>query len=597
VSLLSNRGESRGRILETMRRFLRSDQLILLILAILTGAIAAYGAIGFGYLYRLIQGVAFGTFAETLYTHVQTLPSWQIVAVPTIGGLFIGLFIHYFMPGGRPRGVADVMAGVTLHSGRMDIRSTMGAAVVSAASIGVGGSVGREGPVVHLGAGMASWVSRRLGLSRTITINLLGCGAAAAISASFNAPIAGLIFAHEIIIGHYALSAMAPIALASVTGTIISRGHFGDFSAFIAPTNSIVSYLEFPAFALLGVVSALVAIILMKSIIFAQDLSAKMPLPRWVHPAIGGALIGAIALAFPQVLGVGYGATDAAMKEQFSLELLLALLAVKTAAVAISLGSGFAGGVFSPSLFLGAMLGGAFGIIATEAFPHLSSGHSAYTLVGMGAVAGAVLGAPLSTIMIVFELTGANNYSFIIAVMVAVVIASVITQQAFGGSFFAWQLKARGVNLDRGRETGFLAEIHIGDVMSPEYTCVSQDTPMAELREKLHLAPHAQLFVLDNDGALIGTIGLSDIAEGAYDPALDGIVNAADVTRSNPPVLMRETDLEVAIKLMEDVHEEHVAVVEDTDSMQMIGVVHEVEVMLAYNNAIVRAREEEHGAL
>jgi CIC family chloride channel protein len=580
-----------------MRRFLRNDQLVLLVLAILMGAVAAYGAIGFGYLYRLIQGLFFGTFGETLYTHAQSLPAWKIVAVPTIGGFFIGLFIHFFMPGGRPRGVADVMEVITLHSGRMDIKSTIGAAVVSAASVGVGGSVGREGPVVHLGAGLASWISRRLGASRTITINLLGCGAAAAISASFNAPIAGTIFALEVVIGHYALSALAPIALASVTGTILSRAHFGDFSAFVVPSHSIVSYLEFPAFALLGVVSALAAIILMKSIMFVQDFCSKSLLPRWVHPAIGGALIGLIALAYPQVLGVGYGATDAAMKEEVALGLLFALLAAKTAAVAISLGSGFAGGIFSPSLFLGAMLGGVFGIIATEAFPQLSSGYSAYTLVGMGAVAGAVLGAPLSTILIVFELTGANNYSFIIAVMVAVVIASVITQQAFGGSFFWQQLKKRGVNLTRGRETGFLAEVHIGDVMTKNYTNVSRETPVAELREKLQKAPNAQLFVLGERGTLVGTIGLADVAEAAFDPSLDGIVNAADITRPNPPVLMRETDLEVAIKLMEDVHEEHIAVVEDTDNMQMIGVVHEVDVMLAYNNAIVRAREEERGAL
>ena len=322
-----------------------------------------------------------------------------------------------------------------------------------------------------------------------------------------------------------------------------------------------------------------------------------MPLPRWVHPAIGGALIGLIALAYPQVLGVGYGATDAAMKEQVALGLILVLLAAKTAAVAISLGSGFAGGVFSPSLFFGAMLGGAFGIIATEAFPQLSSGYSAYTLLGMGAVAGALLGAPLSTILIVFELTGASNYSFVIAVMVGVVIASVITQQAFGGSFFWQQLKTRGVNLARGREMGFLAEVHIGDVMTKKYIHVGRETPVAELREKLHKTPNAQLFVLDERGALVGTIGLADVAEAVFDPSLDGIVNAADVTRPNPPVLMRETDLEVAIKLMEDVHEEHIAVVEDTDTMQMIGVVHEVEVILAYNNAIVRPREEEHGAL
>jgi len=578
-----------------LRAILRNEQLVLLVLAVIMGAVASYGAIAFRYLYLMIQGVSFGTFADMLYTQAQNLPAWHILLVPTLGGLLIGLFVHFFMPGRRPHAVADVMEAVAVRSGRIGMRAGLGSALVSAASIGVGGSVGREGPVVHLGAALCSFISRRLGLSRSLTINLLGCGVAAAISSSFNAPIAGTFFALEVIIGHYALTAFAPIVLASVTGAMIARAHFGNFPAFIVPENPIVSPLEFPAFALLGVVSAGVAIIMMKSIGYTQQFAGKSPLPPWTNPMIGGFLVGVIALVFPQVLGVGYGTTDVALKEQLELSLLIALLAAKMAAVALSLGMGFGGGVFSPSLFLGAMVGGAFGIIAAAPFPDLASGHSAYTLVGMGAVAGAVLGAPISTILIVFELTG--DYAVTVAVMVAVVISSVITQQVFGGSYFSVQLDRRGLNLRRGREAGLLAQTHVGDVMTGMFTAVAPATPMPVLREKLQIAPHAQLFVVTDDGVLQGTITLGDLSGSAFDTSLDDVVNAADVVRTHPPVLTPDTDLDVAIKLMEDVHEEHIAVVENRETMKMIGVVHEVEVMLAYNRALMRARAEEHGEL
>jgi CIC family chloride channel protein len=587
--------ETSRKIIAALRQFMHNEQLVLLVLAVIMGALASYGAIAFRYLVLLIQGVSFGTFSDTLYTHAASLPRWQIVLVPTLGGLLIGLFVHYFMPGRRTHAVADVIEAVALRSGRMGIRAGLGAAAVSAASIGVGASVGREGPVVHLGAALCSRICRQFGLSRSLTINLLGCGVAAAVAASFNAPIAGTFFALEVIIGHYAITAFAPIVLASVTGTIISRAQFGDYPAFILPGQTIASPLEFPAFALLGVVSAIAAIIMMRSIGVARDLALRTPLPRMFHPMVGGLLVGLMALAFPQVLGVGYGTTDAALRGNLELYLLLALIAAKTAAVAISLGAGFGGGVFSPSLFLGAMVGGAFGVIATSVFPELSSGHSAYTLVGMGAVAGAVLGAPISTILIIFEMTG--DYAVTVAVMVAVVIASVITQQAFGQSFFSWQMEQRGINLRRGRETGLLAETTVADVMKADYTAVAPSTPMAQLREKLQTAPYGTLFVVEEDGRLHGTVTLSDLAEAAFDTSMDSLLNAEDVARSRPPVLAADADLEAALKLMESTHEEHIAVLADLDGRRMTGIVHQVDVMLVYNRALLRVHREEHGVM
>ena len=234
---------------------------------------------------------------------------------------------------------------------------------------------------------------------------LLGCGVAAAVAASFNAPIAGVFFALEVVLGHYALRAFAPIVMASVVGTLVTRAHYGNFPAFIIPEYAIVSFWEFPAFILLGAVCALAAIIFTRSVFFVEDRMVKhVPLPRWSHPVVGGLLVGVIAIQFPHVLGVGYEATDAALREQLSLSLMLALIVFKTAATAISLGSGFGGGVFTPSLFIGAMTGSAFGIVASMAFPELAASHGLYAIVGMGAVAGAVLGAPISTFLIVFEL-------------------------------------------------------------------------------------------------------------------------------------------------------------------------------------------------
>ena len=591
---------SRTQIIGSLRRMLRNDQLVLLVLAVFMGAVAAYLAIAFRELYLLVQGLGFSTYSDTLVSAARDLPKWQIVLVPTVGGLLIGLFVHHFMPNRRPQSVTDVVAAVAMRSGNMGYREAFGGALINVASIGVGASVGREGPVVHLGAAVCSRLARALHLNRSLVINLLGCGVAAAIAASFNAPFAGAFFATEVIIGHYALTAVAPIMLASVTGTIIARAHFGDFPAFIIPPNPIVSLLEFPAFALLGIISALMAVVLMRSISVGQDISAKidskLSVPRWLHPMLGGAMVGLIAIAFPEVLGVGYGTTDAALKGLIGLELLLALLAAKTAAVAISLGSGFGGGVFSPSLFLGAMLGGAFGIIATQVFPELSSGHSAYTMVGMAAVAGAVLGAPISTILIIFELTRDNSVT--VAVMVAVVIASVVTQQMFGGSYFLKQLDSRGLNIRRGREAGLLAQIHVGDVMTTSaFSKVALSLPIDDLREKLQTAPHGQLVVVDDDGVIRGTITLSDLSDAAFDHSVDSLLKAVDVMRTAPPVLTPDTDLDDALELMEDIHEEHIAVVDGKDTMKLVGVVNEVELMLAYNRALMRARAEEHGEL
>ncbi|MBK1669364.1 hypothetical protein CKO28_15100 [Rhodovibrio sodomensis] len=642
---------SRRRLLVTLKRFGKNDQVILSVMALLLGM----GAGGLAILFRLaidgVQILALGFPGEELITLLREEPWWRMLLAPAVGGLMIGLFVHAFMPGRRPQGVAQVIQASALRGGRMDLVIGIKAACVSATSIGVGASVGREGPVVHLGATVASYLATVLHLGRSLTRTMLGCGVAAAVAASFNAPIAGVFFALEVVVGHYALSAFAPVVIASVTGTIVSRMYYGDYPAFVLPqTYTIESFWEFPAFALLGVVCAAAAILFIFFVGAAEGAFDRARVPRWARPGVAGLLVGALAaLGFPHLLGVGYEATDLALSEVYALDMLVALGALKIAATAVCLAAGFGGGVFSPALFIGAMAGGAFGLIATEAFPHLSSGHGAYTLVGMGAVAGSVLGAPISTILMIFELT--SDYALTIAVMVSTVIASVITQQLHGRSFFIWQLERQGISLSGGQEARLLRAIRVRQLVDRTYATVRPDTPIAEVRALLVKAPWGELFVTEPsaepasagaaasnppvraagdgqydspdpgadtdhgpdggpdhgpDGAsgsdapepgehLLGTITFHDLSEAAFDTSRDNRLTAARMMRPAPTVLELDDDLERAVKVFGASGEVHLPVVDDRQHFRLQGVAHEHELMATYHRALTQARREERG--
>ena len=581
-----------NRVLMRLRLVIRNDQLILSILAVLVGAIAGIGVIFIREGIDFVQGIFLGGSSDKLINSLLVLPWWRILLVPTLGGLMVGLFVYYLIPGRKPCGVSKVIEASVFQGGRMNFRVGIGASIASIFSIGVGGSVGREGPAIHLGATIGAWFSEKLHLTRSLSRALLGCGSAAAVAASFNAPIAGALFAHEVIVGHFAMSAFAPIVISSVVGTIVSRIYFGDAPAFEITQQSLASLWEFPAVVGLGIAGGLVAIIFMRTTMASEDLIKKLPGPHWIRPDIGGFLLGLIALAFPHVLGVGYEATDMALNAQLPLYLLISLLFMKILSTSICIGSGFGGGVFTPSLMVGAMLGGAYGIVVTSIFPDLSSGPGAYTIVGMGAVAAAVLGAPISTTLIVFELT--DDYPLTIAVMVGVVISSIIAQQFLGKSFFNWQLERAGLDLKSGFETTLLRSIKVKSITNTDAETVSISASLEELRNKLQFSEMGELFVILEDGELFGTIILADLSDIAFDHNVDNLINAGDIARINPPILDQDDDLENAMKVMQDSGEHFIAVVNNHETMKFIGVLNETDMMAAYNQALVRARHEEH---
>lgn len=575
-------------------RAIRNEQSVLFTLALVIGIAVGGGVIGFRLLIGLVQLICYGSDSEIDFaTLVAKLPAWHVLLVPTVGGLIIGLFVHYLMPHRRNHGVADIIEACALHGGRISARAGIGAALAAATSIGMGASVGREGPAVHLGASISAWVAKRLRLDRSLSLTLVGCGAAAAVAASFNAPIAGVFFALEVVVGNYALNVFAPIVISSVSATVVAQSYFGDQPAFLDVPNYyyVISVLEVPVFMLLGVVCAAMSATFMASTIVLHKQMSSSALPAWARPAIGGLVVGVIALAFPQVLGVGYQATDLAVRESLPLALLMALVIAKMVATVVSLGSGFAGGVFSPSLFIGAMTGGAFGIIASGVAPEHVSTHGVYTLVGMAGVAAAVLGAPVSTILVVFELT--SNYELVIAAMIVVVVATMLSRRLTRKSFFVWQLEQRGIDLGTARETGLLLAMTVRDLISDDHALVQARFKLADLHSVLRERPRA-LLVVDDEERLSGCLMLADVLRSTMEP--EGTLRtAADTMCPCDAVILPSTSLAQALELAGASDADYLPVVDDLEQRHVVGVVYHKDLIVMHNKALLAARAAERG--
>lgn len=448
-------------------------------IALAIGIAAGGAAVLFRLGISVIQSAVYGTDDFLmLHTIAANLAWYHVLAVPICGGLIVGGILHRFTDDGRVRSVADVIEGAALSRGRVEVRRGLASAAASLVTLSTGGSSGREGPVVHLAAVLSTILCRWIKANGITGRDLLGCAVAAAVSASFNAPIAGALFALEVVLRHFAVHAFAPIVIASAVGTVINRTVFGDVAEFVLPVqNALAFYVELPAFLLLGLVCGLVAVVLMKSIFWAEDFANFVQnltrLPRYLRPAVAGAMLGGLAIWFPHIIGVGYETTTAALTGSLLLHEAIVFVALKVLAVAITIGGRMGGGVFSPSLMIGALTGLAFGLIATSVFPNVSGEGSLYALAGMGAVAAAVLGAPISTTLIVFELTG--DWQTGLAVMVAVSLSTALASRLVDRSFFLTQLERRGVHLAAGPQAYLLATIpviaHLRD--APEDGCLS----------------------------------------------------------------------------------------------------------------------------
>jgi CIC family chloride channel protein len=438
--------------------------------AVAVGVAAGYAAVGFRLGIAMLQTQLYGADDETIHSAAADLNPLVVIAIPIAGAAAVGWLLSRYTENGRALGVADAIEASALHDGRVRLREGCASAGAALITLSTGGSSGREGPVVHFGAVISTWLSERLDLHGVAARDLLGCAVASAVSASFNAPIAGALFALEVVLRHYAVHAFGPIVLAAVAGAVISRVHLGDVTEFILPPPTPVFYAEIPAFALLGVVCGFVAVAMMRAVFLAERIGDRVQRRYGLSPVrramAAGAALGVTATLFPHIIGVGYETTSRALTANLDFWTCVVFAVVKTLAVGATFAGRLGGGVFSPSLMLGALTGAAFGIVAIGLAPAQAGSEGLYAIAGAGAVASAVLGASISTSLIVFELTG--DYRAAIAVMVSVALATAVAHRFVRKSFFLTQLANAGVALAAGPQSWLPRTIMVRRLMRPQ---------------------------------------------------------------------------------------------------------------------------------
>ena len=561
----------------------------ILLLAIVIGVLGGYGAVLFRFVILGVQYVFYQHTGEML-DYVMHLPGWQIVAMPAVGGILVGYVVSRWAKEAKGHGVPEVMEAVALRDGLIRKRVAFVKILASAVCIGSGGSVGREGPIVQIGSGIGSTVGQFFRATRPQQKTLVGCGAAAGIAATFNAPIAGALFALEVLLGDFGLTAFSPVVLSSVTATTISRHYFGDFPAFFVPPYQLQSLWEFLIYPFMGVAAGLVAILFIVVLYKAEDLFDQVRLPEWLKAGFGGLVLGVMLLKFPHVFGVGYGAINLSLTNHMGWELLLALVFIKVAATSLTIGSGGSGGIFAPSLFIGAMLGGAFGHAANALFPAATASPGAYALVAMGALVAGTTHAPITAILIIFEMTG--DYKIILPLMMACILACLTASSLKRGSIYTIKLLRRGVDIAGGVEQNILRTLKVGQFMDEEVETLAEGASLDEIIHAFKNRDASYLHVVNHDGELTGIISFRDIRTILDEEALRALVVAKDVATARVVTVTPSDSIQVALSHMSDRGVSQLPVVSRDDRRRLLGTLRHKDVMAAYDRAVLRREME-----
>ncbi|EYT79812.1 chloride channel protein [Streptomyces sp. Tu 6176] len=513
-------------------------------LAVIVGAGAGAGSLVFRWCIqtftRLLTG--HGDYAAapgTANPHLPWLGPYFVLLTPVIGGLLYGPLVNRFAKEARGHGVPEVMLAVAQRGGRISPKVAVVKTLASALTIGSGGSVGREGPIVQIGSALGSTLGRLLKVTEGRMRLLVACGAAGGIAATFNAPLAGVFFAMELILRTFTAEAFGATVLASVTASVIGRAAFGD-SAFLSLPDFHVDHLaQYGLFALLGIAAAIVGVGFARFLYLVEDACDWLWRgPEWLRPAAGGLLLGLVLLAMPQMYGVGYPVLQKATEGGYAVGFLLLLMLGKMLATSLTIGIGGSGGVFAPSLFIGAMLGSAYGITVHHLLPGTAGAVGAYALVGMGAVFAGSARAPITAVVILFELTG--EYSIILPLMLAIVLATAVSHLLSHGTVYTLKLHRRGIDLEGPARGARLGGQRVGAVMGPLPAPVPASTPLAEAADLLSRSGHGALPVFDGAGNYVGVVTAQAVAEALAEQPEGAPAEVGQLTEPPAPVTADE---------------------------------------------------------
>jgi len=570
---------------------LRDSEVALLLIAVAIGAGVSVVTCLTGEALILIRIALFGTIYAGHLSSAAGLDPLRMMAVPILGSLAYG-FVAWTERRLRGRDVVDPIEANALYGGKMSLRDSIAIAVMTLFSAGIGASVGMEAAYTQAGSGLASRVGQMLRFRRNDLRTLVGCGAAAAISAAFNAPLAGSFYAFELVIGGYSISALAPVGMAAVTAALVGRTFFDLKPLMDIPDQMPPGNVDFLYFAGIGIAAALIGVVAMRTVTGIESILQQWKLPRGIRPFVGGLMLAGFAYAFPQVLGSGHGAIETTINGLTPPMLLLGLLAAKLAASAVSVGSGLRGGLFSSSLYIGALLGALIGEGAALIDPALGHESITFTLVGMGAVGAAIVGAPVTMILLVLELTG--SYPITIGVIVAVLLASFGVREWFGYSFSTWRFHQRGLKLSGAHDIGWLTEITAETLMQRDMIFVRSSETLDEVKAAHPAGATGVLFVLDDEGTYRGSIDLPTLHL-AKPPTGGTASRVGDLLPVKQPVLPRRTPIRTMLQRFEESELEVLAVVDSTVTRRVIGYVTESYVLRRYNQELERRRSEELG--
>jgi CIC family chloride channel protein len=519
------------------------------VLAVLVGVGAGLGAVVFRFLIvwstRLLSGHA--DYAATRGAANPYLPGvgrWFVLAAPVIAGLIYGPLIYRFAREARGHGVPEVMYSVAERGGEIRPQVAAVKALASAICIGGGGSVGREGPIVQIGSALGSSLGQLVGLPASRLRLLVACGAAGGIAATFNAPIAGVFFALELILADFAVDSFAAVVLAAVAASAIGRAEFGDHPFLTLPAFTINSPVEYFCYALLGLGAAAVGVGFSRSLYLIEDVCDRLWRgPEWLRPVVGGVLLGALLLVLPQMYGVGYPVLGAAVSGRYLIAFLVVLLVGKVIATSLTIGIGGSGGVFAPSLFIGAMFGDIFGQILHVVEPGLGPTPGAYALVGMGAVFAGAARAPITAVLIMFELTG--EYHIILPLMLAIALAAGLSKLLSPDTIYTRKLLRRGVDLHAPLRR--LQSLTVATAAGPLPEPLAPDTRLDAIAVRFAATSDAALPVIDGHRQLRGVVLAIEVERALHDCTANVI--AADLAQT-VPVLAADVGLETALEAL-----------------------------------------------
>ncbi|WP_422392157.1 chloride channel protein [Nakamurella antarctica] len=488
-----------------------------MLLALIIGAGAGLGAIAFRWLIQTFTLILSGHddysgLGNVANPHVPWLGKWFVLLAPVVAGLLYGPLVYFFAREARGHGVPEVMYAVARKGGRIAPQVAAVKALASALCIGGGGSVGREGPIVQIGSALGSTLGRVVKVTEPRMKVLVACGAAGGIAATFNAPLAGVFFAMELILANFAAQSFGMVVLSSVTASVIGRAALGNEPFLILPEFTVDHLSQYLFFALLGVLAGGVGVVFTKVLYWIEDACDwAWRGPEWLRPAVGGLLLGVVLLLLPQMYGVGYPVLGNGIAGNYATGFLIVLLIGKVVATSLTIGIGGSGGVFAPSLFIGAVLGAAYGQGLNDVVPGLAGSVGAYGLIGMGAVFAGASRAPITAVVIMFELTG--EYSIILPLMVAIVLATGVSHIMSGDTIYTLKLRRRGVDLSAPPHAEAMMGAPVSQIMEPTDATIGEHETLASAVAALSVSRHGQLPVLNDDGFYLGVITTRTVTE------------------------------------------------------------------------------------